>query len=164
LFGPITIDLFATGKNAKCGRFYYRSSEEGALGVDAFAQDWSGESVYAAPPVSLVMQTIRKAAVVQLAGALIIPLWKNAKFWNFVFCDGTHLNAMFGSVQIVRMHTLAWEFSKKEVIGGKELQFLVMSFDRLKGLQALESLPGKNRWFKRLFGRDCGVCDVLAFV
>jgi hypothetical protein len=74
------------------------------------------------------MRTIRKASVVQLSGVLIIPLWKNAKFWNFAFCDGTHLNAMFGSVQIVCMHTLAWEFSKKYVIVGKELQLLVMSF------------------------------------
>jgi hypothetical protein len=164
LFGPFTIDLFATRENAKCGRFYSRSFEEGELGVDAFAQDWSGESVYTAPPVSLVMRTIRKAAVVQLAGALIIPLWKNAKFWNFAFRDGTHLNAMFGSVQIVRMHNMAWEFSKKDVIGGKELQFLVMPFDGLKGSQALESLPGKNRCFKRLFGRYCGVCEVLASV
>jgi hypothetical protein len=105
-FGPFTIDLFAMSENAKCGRFYSRSSEEGALGVDAFAQNWSGESEYAAPPVSLVMSTIRKAAVFQLAGALIILLWKNAKFWKFAFCNGTHLNAMFGSVQIVCMHTL----------------------------------------------------------
>jgi hypothetical protein len=107
LFGPftITIDLFATSENAKCGRFYSRSFKEGALGVDTFAQDWSGETVYAAPPVSLVMRTIRKASVVQLAGALIIPLWKNAKFWNFAFRDGTHLNAMFGSVQ---MHAYAY--------------------------------------------------------
>jgi hypothetical protein len=164
LFGPFTIDLFAMRENAKCGRFYSRSSEKGALGVDAFTQNWSGASVYAMPPVSLVMRTICKAAVVQLSGALIIPLWKNAKFWNFAFRDGTHLIAMFGSVQIVHMHTLAWEFSKKDVIGGKELQFLVMSFDGLKGSQALESLPGNNRCFKRLFGRDCGVCDVLASV
>jgi hypothetical protein len=62
------------------------------------------------------------------------------------------------------MHTLNWEFSKKDVIGGKELQFLVTSFDGLKGVQALESLPGKNRCFKCLFDRDCGVCDVLASV
>jgi hypothetical protein len=98
LFGPFMIDLFATSENAKCGRFYSRSSEEGALGVDVFAQNWSGESVYVAPSVSSVMRTIRKAVAVQLSGALIILLWKNARFWNFVFCDGTHLNAMFGSV------------------------------------------------------------------
>jgi hypothetical protein len=41
-----------------------------------------------------------------MSGILIIPLWKNAKFWTFAFRDGIHLNAMFQSVQIVRMHTL----------------------------------------------------------
>jgi hypothetical protein len=59
---------------------------------------------------------------------LIIPLWKNAKFWIFAFRDGTHLKQMFESVGIVRFHTFAWEFARKDVIGGKEIQFLVLKF------------------------------------
>jgi hypothetical protein len=43
LFGPFTVDLFATRQNAKCERFYSRSWEEGSAGVDAFAWDWAGE-------------------------------------------------------------------------------------------------------------------------
>jgi hypothetical protein len=58
-----------------------------------------------------------------MSGILIIPLWKNAKFWTFAFRDGIHLNSMFDSVQIVRMHTLAWEFSKKDIIGEKKYNF-----------------------------------------
>jgi hypothetical protein len=126
LVGPFTVDLFATRDNAKCSRFYARTFEEGALGVDSFAQSWAGECAYAAPPVALVMRTIRRAAAENMAGALIIPLWKNARFWTYAFCDSTHLNEMFESLQIVRMHTRAWELSRRDVIGGKEIQFLVL--------------------------------------
>jgi hypothetical protein len=158
LFGPFTVDLFATRQNAKCERFYSRSWEEGSAGVDAFAWDWAGECIYAAPPVTLVLRLIRKAAASACSGVLIIPLWKNAKFWTFCFRDGAHLNSMFESVQIVRMHTLSWELSKKDLIGGKEMQFLVFKIGVERGAQALESLPGKGRCFKHLFGRDCKVC------
>jgi hypothetical protein len=51
---------------------------------------------------------------------------------------------MFDSVQIVRMHTLAWEFSKKDIIGGKEIQFLVIKIGSIRGLQALESQSAKT--------------------
>jgi hypothetical protein len=158
LFGPFSIDLFATCDNAKATRFYSRSWEMGTQGVDSFAQNWHGECAYAAPPVSLVMRTIRKVAITVMSGILIIPLWKNAKFWTFAFRDGIHLNAMFDSVQIVRMRTLAWEFSKKDIIGGKEIQFLVIKIGSVRGPQALESQPGKNRCFKALFGRVCESC------
>jgi hypothetical protein len=44
-----------------------------------------GEQAYAAPPVSLVLRRIRKIAITQMSGVLIISLWKNAKFWTFKF-------------------------------------------------------------------------------
>jgi hypothetical protein len=53
------------------------------------------------------MPTIRKIAITAMSVILIIPLWKNAKFWTLALRDGIHLNSMFDSVQIVRMHTLA---------------------------------------------------------
>jgi hypothetical protein len=157
-FGPFLIDLFAVGENAQCEQFYTRSWEKGSAGVDAFSQSWSGEKAYTDPPVSLVMRTIRKMAITVMKGVLIIPLWKNAKFWTFAFRDGIHLNAMFDLVPIVRMHTSAWEFSKKDIIGGKEIQFLVFDLGNVRGEQALESLLGTGRCFQRLFGRDCKVC------
>jgi hypothetical protein len=158
LFGPFTVDLFATKQNAKCERFYSRSWEEGSAGVDAFAWDWAGESVYAAPLVTLVLWMIRKAAASACSGVLIIPLWMNAMFWTFCFRDWAHLNSKFESVQIVRMHTMSWELSNKDLIGGKEMQFLVFKIGVERGVQALELLPRRGRFFKHLFGRDCKVC------
>jgi hypothetical protein len=157
-FGPFLIDLFAVGENAQCEQFYTRSWEKGSAGVDAFSQSWSGEKAYTDPPVSLVMRTIRKMAITVMKGVLIIPLWKNAKFWTFAFLDGIHLNAMFDLVQIVRMHTRAWKFSKKDIIGGKEIQFLVFDLGNVRGEQSLELLLGTGRCFQHLFSRDCKVC------
>jgi hypothetical protein len=91
------------------------------------------------------MRTIRKMAITVIKGVLIIPLWKNGKMWTFAFRDGIHLNAMFDFVQIMRMHTRAWEFSKKDVIGGKEIQFLVFNLGNVRGEQALELLLGTGR-------------------
>jgi hypothetical protein len=74
VFGEFLIDLFASRGNTKCKRFYTRSAEDGCLGVDAFAQNWAGECALAAPPVSLIMRTIRKAAATpRLRGVLVIP-------------------------------------------------------------------------------------------
>jgi hypothetical protein len=131
LFGPFSIDLFASTSNSKCKRFYTQSAERGALGVDAFCQRWTGECAYAAPPVSLVMRVIKKAATEEVSGVMVVPLWRSAKFWTYAFRDGRHLNAMFSSVQIVRMRTRSWEMSKKDGISGKELQFLAIQIASL---------------------------------
>jgi hypothetical protein len=150
LAGPFSVDLFATRKNAKCSKLYTRSWERGCSGVDSFAQSWAGECAFAAPPVSLVMRTIRKIAVTVMSGILVIPLWKKAKFWTFAFRDGAHLNEMMDHIQIVRMYTLAWEFAtEKDVIGGKDIQFLVItsrcpycafSFNcKFRGMRSLKS-------------------------
>jgi hypothetical protein len=94
-FVPFTIDLFATCENKKTEPFYSRSFECGNTGTVAFAQKWDGECAYAAPPVSFVMRTIRKAAVSKMCGVIIVPLWKGAKFWTYGYRDGVHLNALF---------------------------------------------------------------------
>jgi hypothetical protein len=72
------------------------------------------------------MRTIRKAAIMSMSGVIIIPLWRGGKFLTYAYRDGRHLNEIFASMQIVRMQTLAWEISRKDRLGGKELQFLVL--------------------------------------
>jgi hypothetical protein len=74
------MNLFATCENKKCSLFYLRSYKKGNSGTDAFAQQWNGEYIYAAPPVTFVMRTIQKAAASKLNGIIVFPLWKGAKF------------------------------------------------------------------------------------
>jgi hypothetical protein len=155
-FGPFSINLFDTSDNAKCKRFYSRSFEGGALGVDSFAQKWAGKCAYAAPPVSFVMRTIRKAATVNMSSVLLVPLWKGAKFWTFAFRNGVHLNGIFSEMHLIRLTTVAWKISPRDRIGGKELQLLVLVFrEERDTLKDLESEPGKGRCFQVLFGKEC---------
>jgi hypothetical protein len=61
-------------------------------------------------------------------------------------------------MQILRMRTTAWELSKKDMVGGKEIQFLALGFSGKTGPEALESEKEKGRCFRALFGRECKVC------
>jgi hypothetical protein len=104
------------------------------------------------------MRTICKAAVTEMGGILLLPLCKGAKFWTWAFRDGRHLNGMFASLQLIRMKALAWEITPKDRVGGSDLQFLVLGLNGVRGAGALESVPGKDRCFRRLFGKDCDKC------
>jgi hypothetical protein len=158
-FGPVTINLFATCENKKCSRFYSRSYEKENSGTEAFAQQWNGECIYAAPLVTFVMPTIQKAAASKLNGIIVVPLWKGAKFWTYAFRDSIHLNGLFEAMSIVRMRAHSWEISRKDLIGGKELQFLVLVIDVVCSASNLESLLGKLfRLFRKLFEKECDKC------
>jgi hypothetical protein len=105
---PFTIDLFATAANAQIDRFYCLTFETGCAGVNAFAEDWSYEQCYVAPPVSLICRVMRKISVSPACeGVLIVPLWISARFWTAAFEDGRHLNGLFVSMWCVRLETLA---------------------------------------------------------
>lgn len=86
-----TIDLFASSVSAKTERFYALETQdtklgEGALGVNAFCHDWSGEVAWVCPSVSVAIATIRKIRKTEnLRGILILPEWKSAGFWNLLF-------------------------------------------------------------------------------
>jgi hypothetical protein len=96
-------------------------------------------------PILIFLNMNRKAAATpRLRGALVIPLWKTAKFWTFAYRDGVHLNGLFAKMQIVRMKTTAWELLRKDIIGGKEIQFLVLRFSGKVGVEPLESKQELN--------------------
>jgi hypothetical protein len=157
-FGPFTIDLFATCENKKCSRFYSRLFKKGNSGTDAFAQQWNGECVYAASPVTLVMRTIKKAAASKLNGIIVVPLWKGAKFLTYAFGDGIHLNGLFEAMSIVCMRAHFWEISRKDLIDCKELQFLDLVIGVVCSASDLESSLGKGRCFRKLFRKECDKC------
>ena len=45
LWGPFTIDRFATWYNTKCNRFNSRFWNPGCKGIDAFSLNWQGEKL-----------------------------------------------------------------------------------------------------------------------
>ena len=58
LFGPFTVDRFASPDSAKCARFYSKFWCPVAEGVDAFSVDWAGENNWLVPPIYLISRTI----------------------------------------------------------------------------------------------------------
>jgi hypothetical protein len=104
------------------------------------------------------MHAIRKAAVSKMRGVIIVPLWKGAKFWTYGYRDGVHLNGLFAEMHVIRMRAHAWEISRKYMVGGKELQFLVLVLATARDSSVLESVTGKGRCFRKLFGKTCDDC------
>lgn len=91
MWGPFTVDRFASWYNAKCVRFNSRFWNPGCEAVDAFAQDWVGENNWVVPPPSQIVRTWRHFQTCKAKGVLIVPLWKGAAFWPGLCPDGVHL-------------------------------------------------------------------------
>ena len=85
--GPFTLDPFADSSNAKTKRFFSDFLCPNTSGVNAFAHSWNGEHVWLCPPVSKIIQTLRKIALSNLTGILIVPAWETSNFWPLLFPD-----------------------------------------------------------------------------
>jgi hypothetical protein len=84
-FGPFSLDAFADSSNAKAAHFFSDFLCPGTWGINAFAHSWDGHQVWLCPPVSKILQTIRKLNKSRLTGVLIVPNWKSADFWPILF-------------------------------------------------------------------------------
>jgi hypothetical protein len=91
------------------------------------------------------------------AGSFDCPFVEISKVLD-AFKDGIHLNGLFSSMQVVGMRATASDFSRKDMIGGKEMQFLALSFAEKQGIEAHESGLGPGRCFRMLFGKGCKGC------
>jgi hypothetical protein len=94
-FGKFSVDLFASSRNFKVAKYYFYTFSADSAGVDAFSMSWEGEKAYCAPPIALVLRSIRKIEVSKMTGVLLIPLWPGARFLLHAFPDGRHLGGVF---------------------------------------------------------------------
>ena len=85
LFGPFTVDRFASPDSAKCVRFYSKFWCPGAFSVD-----WAGENNWLVPPVYLICRVIFHLEVCSACGVLVVPKWPLAVFWPIIFPVGEH--------------------------------------------------------------------------
>jgi hypothetical protein len=81
VYGPFTIDLFASNLTHKLGRFYSKYWCEGSLGVDAFAYDWGTEFSWVVPPPQLAGKVLNHMRLCKAAGVLLLPKWCSAAYW-----------------------------------------------------------------------------------
>ncbi|XP_040266255.1 uncharacterized protein LOC120980933 [Bufo bufo] len=58
LWGPMTIDLFASRLNRQLTRFFSWRPDPEAVAVDAFLQDWSASRLYVFPPFAMIPRTL----------------------------------------------------------------------------------------------------------
>ena len=89
IWGPHTIDRFASPGNAQLNRFNSRFYSPGAEAVDAFTCSWTEDNNWWVPPVHLVPRVIRHAQNTKSQGTLVIPKWLSSPFWPLLFPDGS---------------------------------------------------------------------------
>jgi hypothetical protein len=85
MWGPHTIDRFASQINTKLPRFnslFWNSTSEA---IDAFTQDWSEENNWLVPPIYSVLRVFKHLITCKAAGTLIVPKWTSAAFWPYIF-------------------------------------------------------------------------------
>lgn len=85
MWGPFTIDRFASVDNAKIKRFNSQFCVHGSEGVDAFSLNWANENNWLVPPVRLIVRAIKHCVECQAHGTFIIPKWPSASFWTLIF-------------------------------------------------------------------------------
>ena len=81
IWGPHTIDRFASDYNTKCIRFNSRWWCPGTEGVDAFTKSWEGENNWLVPPPRLILRVLAKLKDDKSFGTLVIPKWHVSPYW-----------------------------------------------------------------------------------
>ena len=130
LWGPFTVDRFATWYNTKCIRFNSRFWNPGSEGVDAFIQNWQGENNWVVPPPSQIIRAWRHFELCKAKGVLIIPLWKGASFWPCICPDGTHLSkCVIDWVGVPEFHLAATTKGRSynSLFHGEKLEFKLIA-------------------------------------
>jgi len=90
VWGPHTVDRFASQHNAQLPRFNSRFACKDTEAVDAFTMDWSGENNWWCPPPMLITRVLRHAEACRAQGTLLVPAWESAPFWPMLCSDGLH--------------------------------------------------------------------------
>lgn len=91
MWGPFTVDRFATSYNTKCVRFNSRFWNPTCEGVDAYAIDWAGENNWVVPPPNQIIKAWKHFQICRTRRAMVVPLWMSSTFWPILSSDGIHL-------------------------------------------------------------------------
>ena len=81
MWGPHTVDCFASAANTQLEHFNSRLAELGSEVVDTFTTDWGGRKQLVVPPLCLVPRMIQHARVCRAMGTLVVPLRQSAPYW-----------------------------------------------------------------------------------
>ena len=102
MWGPHTVDRFANDKNRKVIRFNSKYWCPGCEAVDAFSQDWHGDTNWLVLPVYLASSTIRHAEGCRASGTLLLPYWQSAPYWPLLFDSQMKLHTGIIAAKVFR--------------------------------------------------------------
>ena len=88
IWGPHTVDVFASEKNHLCSKFFSLYHCRGSHGVDAFTQEWGSDNCWINPPFGLIGQVIRHLRRCKAIATLICPYWPQRPWWPILCPDG----------------------------------------------------------------------------
>lgn len=77
LWGPHTVDLFASDGNTQLATFFSQHRCPGTAGVNAFLQSWRGHNAWAHPPLStsVLLQVVQKVREDRPNLTILVPCW-----------------------------------------------------------------------------------------
>jgi hypothetical protein len=82
LWGPFTIDAFASQMNAQLPRFWSRYNDDKAAARDALQQSWTSERLWINPPYALIPRILNRIVQFRVTSAVIIaPLWPSQPWY-----------------------------------------------------------------------------------
>ena len=88
LWGPHSLDVFASHLNHLCPKFFSLYHCPDTAGVNAFAFDWSGENAWINPPFSQMGRVVRHLRRCRAQATLICPWWPKRPWWHLICPDG----------------------------------------------------------------------------
>lgn len=95
MWGPFSIDAFASDASAMLPRFWSERGDGAALAVDAFAQDWAAEQlVWAHPPPSMLPQLVQLLQLTPCRAVVCAPTWPSAQ-WHATLASLATASAHF---------------------------------------------------------------------
>ena len=128
--GGFTLDLFASPSNARCKKFFSRYAFPGSSATDAFSLSWSGECLYACPPIGKLIATWKKiSSSSSVKGVIVFPAWKSAIFWPIFFPDGHHSLWPATSVHSFDPFIRVGQFYAGVMNGKNSYDFIAIFFD-----------------------------------
>jgi len=87
LWGPHSVDRFASSNSAKTKLFNSLYWNPGSLGMNSFNSDWSQDVNWLVSPVPLASRA-KHLVKCKAKGTLIVPKWTSSPFWPLIFEDG----------------------------------------------------------------------------
>ena len=102
-WGACEVDAFASGATALLPRWWEAQAAHGCEAIDAFAQHWPEQLVWAHPPPSLLPQLAQLLAAVPQAEALVAaPHWSAEAWYSALLLLSTE-HAVFPAGSLLRV-------------------------------------------------------------